>query len=103
MAASKPSGPLAGFDQLLVAALFATSVAHRPWQQAQGEAGEEVEEAELQAAPAGQDENRARALGQLADLRRHCLRRQQMAGEGAGGVRILELVLQHRSPDAVGA
>ena len=32
-----------------------------------------------------------------------CAGRQQVAGEGAGGVGVVELVLQHRRPDPVGA
>ena len=32
-----------------------------------------------------------------------CSRRQQVAGEGAGGVGVVELVLEHRRPDPVGA
>ena len=97
------SGPLSRLDQPLVAPLAPARVAHHQRQQPQGEAGEEVEEAQQRPAPARQHEQRPRAFGQLADRGRDLPRGEQLAGEGAGRRRVVELVLEHRRPDAVRA
>src|SRR5689334_21214475 len=82
--------PAPGLDALLVAPLFAPGVRHCQRQQPQRQPGEEVEEAEDRAAPTGDDQDRPRALGQLADLLRHLRGGQQPAGEGTGGVGVVE-------------
>ena len=65
--------------------------------------GKRSSEAQLQAAPARHDQDRARPLGQFADGTRHLLGGEQLSRKGAGGVAVVELVLQHRRPDAVRA
>src|ERR687884_170253 len=67
-----------------------------------GEPGGEVERTGHHAPPAGDGGHRPRPVEQAGDVGGHVVGHQYPAAERQGGLRVVELVVEHRGPEAVG-
>ena len=76
---------------------------HDEGRQGQPESREEVAEPHDRPAPPGQGGDQPRLLEDLAHRGHDLVGLQQLAGEGERGAGVVELVVEHRRPDAVGA